>query len=158
MAWVRQTSIQAYNDITVKKLLPRQRMAVYVWLYHNGPATASQIEQGLHSKDAHKRTSELRDQGVVQEMGEADCPITGQKAIFWDVTTSAAPRPYINPNLGKTRRQLEEEIHKLRDENSKLRARLEPTPLVEPRQLSLLDQPERVPYQKPKLNFDPRDE
>jgi len=150
MTWVRQTSIQAYNDITIKKLLPRQRMAVYVWLYNNGPATASQIEQGLHSKDAHKRTSELRDQGVVQEVGEADCPITGQKAIFWDVTTLGAPRPYLNQSMGLTRRQLEAENERLRSEVAALRKMMEPPVVQEP--------VEEVPSQKSKLCFDPRDE
>jgi len=150
MTWVRQTSIQAYNDITIKKLLPRQRMAVYVWLYNNGPATASQIEQGLHSKDAHKRTSELRDQGVVQEVGEADCPITGQKAIFWDVTTLGVPRPYLNQSMGLTRKQLEAENERLRSEVAALRKMMEPPVIQEPT--------EDVPSQKPKLCFDPRDE
>jgi len=128
MTWVRQTSQQAYQQIKAQGLLSKQRLAVYEWLYINGPATASQIEYGLRSKDSHKRTSELRDQGAVTEAYEASCPITGQQAIFWDVTC-AIPTPYVPKGTqGLTRNQLIEKINKLQAENEDLKRQLYSSP------------------------------
>jgi hypothetical protein len=149
LVWNRQTSIDAYNDIVARGLLPKQRLAVYRWVWDNGPCTASQIERGLGSKDSHKRTSELRDQGVLQEVGEDTCPVTGQQAIFWDVTGDR-PRPYVNQKTERmTRKQLEAEVERLQDLNAKLELLLK----ADTQQLLSLRNP--VEKKSPVLNLKP---
>lgn len=88
---VRETSLKAYRAILNSGLLSKMRMVVYKWLYHHGPATAGVVESEMGSKDAHKRLSELRDRGVVKELGATNCPISGKEVILWDVT-SKLPR------------------------------------------------------------------
>jgi hypothetical protein len=85
---MRSTSIEAYLQIQEEGLLAKTRLAVYQWLYHNGPATARQVEYGMDNIHAHKRLPELRNSGVVQETGKGVCPITGRRAIVWDVTAN----------------------------------------------------------------------
>jgi hypothetical protein len=97
---------------------------VYAWLYQHGPATGGQIDQAL-TKHAHKRLPELRDQGVIEELREVECPVTGHNVILWDVT-SELPKDYINKQSGRpSRKQLVEEIRQLRRENADLRQRNE---------------------------------
>ena len=85
-ASVRKTSLETYDQMIDGKLLSPQRERVYDWIFKHGPCTAMEIEVGLRSKNANKRTSELRDQGVIFESGETTCPVTGRPAILWDVT------------------------------------------------------------------------
>lgn len=39
------------------------------------------------------RLSELRDRGVVKELGEVKCPISGHQVILWDVTKDLPANP-----------------------------------------------------------------
>lgn len=70
------------------------RMQTYELLYKFGPMTAVEMvrknrerygnESGIDSY--HKRLSELRDIGVVYEVRERVCSVTGRNVIEWDVT------------------------------------------------------------------------
>lgn len=118
---MRTTSIDAYKAIESEGLLTKERWLVYQHLFHKGPKTAHEIDSDMNSPDAHKRLSELRDQGAISEVFQGSCPITGRRAIFWDVTDKV-PEPYVRP-LSKAQR-LEREVKQLRQENAELRARL----------------------------------
>ena len=115
---VRQTSIDAYNNIKQNGLLARKRWEVYDYLFHNGPCTArsmvkSLTEQGITlGWSCTGRLSELREAGVVIELGTVKCPETNQTVILWDVTSLATP---IKPPKKLNRiKELEAEIERLR--------------------------------------------
>lgn len=91
MVAVRQTSLQAYNEIQANGLLSHMRWVVYDCLFRHGPLTAHELDKylakpGETKTSYHKRLSELRDMGVVAEVGERPCSITNMTAVLWDVT------------------------------------------------------------------------
>lgn len=87
----RSTSARAFHEIEDNGLLTAARFKVYAKLFDIGPATGSQLNDALKTPSAHKRLSELYDVGVVKEVGEGTCPITGMTAILWDVTEVVPP-------------------------------------------------------------------
>jgi len=112
---VRKTSIDVYNEIKASGLLSKRRLEVYEVVYGNGPLTANEVVEIVTKKynrsyssnvNAYARLNELRDSGVVAEMGVKPCPITGNNVIVWDVTDSLpAPLPKV-----KTKNQKREDI------------------------------------------------
>lgn len=96
---VRNTSLQVFHKIKTQGLLSKRRMEIYSWLYENGPATAGEI---AHALDQHKklqnsnvspRLGEMRAMGVVAEVSERACRVSGHKAIEFDVTSSLPVKP-----------------------------------------------------------------
>ena len=89
---IRTTSLKAYSQIKTEGLLSPIRERVYDFLFHNGPLTGTELNARLKSPVGitipgyHKRLSELRELGVVREVGERICRVTGRNAIAWDVT------------------------------------------------------------------------
>jgi hypothetical protein len=99
---MRWTSEEAYRQIRDEGLLSKTRFLVYEYLRFNGPATGQEINDCLSGtsggvKGYHKRLSELRDLGVVEEYAIRKCRVTGRQAIAWRVTDAI-------PNIEKTRR------------------------------------------------------
>ena len=128
---VRQTSRAVYHQIKANGLLSQRRWEVYDWLFHNGPATGREAIRGARAADrgpvisqTRARLTELRDMGVVEEVGTTTDKVTGHEVILWDVTnklpTKLPPR-----KVGKTRKQLEAEIETLKEENARLKKLLE---------------------------------
>lgn len=91
---MRQTSVDAYNQIKSEGLLSVRRWETYDPLYHHGPMTAGQVGLLLPGKgraasgNVHARLGELRERGVVMELGTVICPVTQQRVILWDVTAN----------------------------------------------------------------------
>lgn len=92
---VRRTSIEAYNAIRDQGLLSKRRWEVYDILFKNGPLTANEAFYKLYqgklgpvnaASNSAARFSELRDRGVIYEVRERTCRITGMTVIEWDVT------------------------------------------------------------------------
>lgn len=89
---MRQTSIETYHQIRDEGLLSKMRFRAYELIYKYGPLTASEIEakdkelfpSNRPNSFLHQRLSELRDIGVIQEVSERNCRITGRIAIEWD--------------------------------------------------------------------------
>lgn len=110
---IRQTSIQAYTNIKQNGLLSKRRFEVYAWLFEHGPATAGRVSQGIHGNrnNTATRLTELRNMGVVQEVGEAT-EITGETVIQWDVTA-------LLPT--KFKRSSSSRLEALIEENNKLK-------------------------------------
>lgn len=110
---MRQTSAEAYREIQEKGLLSKMRFRAYEILYKWGPLTAAQVcghAQELYGsgsyRDFHKRLSELRDAGVIYEMGETTCPTTGRHVILWDVTSNLPSNAKARDNVEPTRTDL----------------------------------------------------
>lgn len=91
----RRTSIEAYHQIKDEGLLTEARLVVYEILFERGPLTAGEVflwmrrmNQGhtVVKGSVCARLTELRDTGVVAEVGKRECELTGHTAILWDVT------------------------------------------------------------------------
>lgn len=89
---VRKTSLEAYNLIKENGLLSKRRMEIYFALYEHGPCTANELFKktkgfnGVVQANLHARLGEMRDLGVVEEVTERVCGVTGRLVIVWDVT------------------------------------------------------------------------
>lgn len=89
---IRQTSVDAYNMIKENGLLSQRRFEVYDVLFNHGPLTQGEtcdkITPGWKRSNQSytPRFAELKKLGVIIEIGERECSITGRKALSWDVT------------------------------------------------------------------------
>ena len=121
--------------LKAKGLLSKKRFQVYEILYNSGPLTAAQVSNLWEAKfgklpnseTIRPRLTELRDRGVAAEKGTKICPIMGNRAILWDVTSNLPTKPIKK----KTRREKKEEAKALitkiagyRPEDSYLKANL----------------------------------
>lgn len=90
----RQTSVETYHQIIEEDLLSPLRAKVYSYLHAHGPCTANELVkamalQGQKTKSRDyfaQRLSELRECGVVAEVGKRSCAVTGRTAIIWQTT------------------------------------------------------------------------
>ena len=95
---VRLTSIDAYNRLKSSGALSRKRWHVYELIYEYGPGTSAEIlehwirfhPEGVLTQ-SRARFTELRDLGLVHELGTVVCRMTGHSAILWDVTDRQEP-------------------------------------------------------------------
>lgn len=92
---VRETSIEAYNYITSSGVISERRAQIYAILYKHGPLTAGEALKFVEEEfgyrpysSTHGRFTELRDMGVVKELGKKKCDMTGREVILWDVTAA----------------------------------------------------------------------
>lgn len=88
---MRETSIEAFNQIKDEGLLSKTRFKVYEFIFKNGPCTISDVsinfnKSGNASGTYSSRFSELRNSGAIKEVGTTVCKITGRNKILWDVT------------------------------------------------------------------------
>lgn len=100
---MRQTSIDAYEQIKSEGLLSKLQLQIYDTLYRNGPLTAQETWHMLRDEQAMvgearingitPRFSELAARGVVKEVGTRKCRISGRVCIVWDVTSSLPTEP-----------------------------------------------------------------
>jgi hypothetical protein len=89
----------AYRKIKAQGLLNNMRWAVYNALFHDGPATAKELckDNPAIEDNGWKRLSELKDLGVVKEVGRRKCSITGQTTTVWDVTSKTPQEEVVRP-------------------------------------------------------------
>lgn len=86
----RKTSREAYEQLKESGKLSRLRWIIYDYLFHHGPATAQECFKALKLETNQSgRFTELRDLGVVEEVGRTTCRVTGREVIAWDVTDRA---------------------------------------------------------------------
>jgi len=112
--YIRQTSIDAYNEIKAKGLLSKRRMEVYSTLYHHGPLTANEVFKILSkngdaatcaASNSAARFSELREMGVICEVQVRKCSVTGMNVIEWDVTPSLPRKVQKKKKLTKNQKK-----------------------------------------------------
>jgi len=91
---IRQASIDTFHDIENSGLLSKRRLQVYEMLFFNGPMVGSEVARRVKAKygswseseTIRNRLTELRNSGVVYEVGKAKDPKNGRIVILWDVT------------------------------------------------------------------------
>jgi len=87
----RQTSIDCYNQIKNEGLLSKMRFRVYEAVLNNAPCTSAEVLSTMLSKNSaitssRARFTELREMGVIYEVQNRKCTITGRTSIEWDLT------------------------------------------------------------------------
>lgn len=88
----RNTSIDAYQELRESGKLGRLRWTVYDHLFSCGPATGQECFKALKLETNQSgRFTELRDMGLIKEVGTLVCRVTGREVIGWDVTDRSAP-------------------------------------------------------------------
>jgi uncharacterized protein YwgA len=127
------TSAIAYRTIKDSGLLSEMRWRVYDILYHHGPLLGSQVS-ALYKRDhlttsysetVRNRITELRDLGVVIEVGHAIDPITKMSAILWDVTDQLPQKKLEKKESSKQKiKRLEQRITQLEGEKQALEIEL----------------------------------
>ena len=103
----RQTSIDCYNQIKQEGLLSTMRFKVYEAILKNAPCTSAEVLSTMLSKNSaitssRARFTELRELGVIYEVQNRKCNITGRTSIEWDLT-DRLPVDFKNSN--KTKQQ-----------------------------------------------------
>ena len=93
----RQTSIDCYHQIKAEGLLSKRRFEVYQAIFRKAPCTSSEAMQGLLNagnvlSQSRARFTELRELGVIYEVRERKCRITGRVVIEWDLTDNLPTR------------------------------------------------------------------
>jgi len=87
---MRQTSIDCYNKIKAEGLLSKRRLEVLETLLQSAPCTSSEAIRNAGATfgvfGVSSRFTELRDLGVIYEVGIKKCTITNRKVIEWDLT------------------------------------------------------------------------
>tara|TARA_R110002167_G_C12264243_1_gene613361 strand:- start:122 stop:535 length:414 start_codon:yes stop_codon:yes gene_type:complete len=111
----RQTSIDCYNEIKVEGLLSKMRFKVYSALLSMGkPSTTREVYETMDViKQEATRFTELRNLGVIYEVQNRKCTITGRTSIEWDLT-DRLPVNIKNPNKTKKQR-LDAALNSLRE-------------------------------------------
>jgi len=120
----RLTTLQAYHKLRDFGGLAAGRWHVFDLVWHRGPGTSAEIlEEDIRTHpqraltQSRARFTELRDMGLIAELGIVTCRVTGNRAILYDVTGRAEPLPL--PRKRKrdsTKRQLLEEAHRIATE------------------------------------------
>tara|TARA_R110000764_G_scaffold41069_1_gene92031 strand:+ start:207 stop:617 length:411 start_codon:yes stop_codon:yes gene_type:complete len=84
----RQTSIDCYNEIKEQGLLSNMRFEVYSALLSIGkPSTTREVYETMNVlKQEATRFTELRKLGVIYEVQNRKCTITGRTSIEWGLT------------------------------------------------------------------------
>ena len=84
---VRATSRAAWKLIKDSELLPKSHKLIIAYLCtRKQPVTSGEIEAYLQNSSAHKRLSELRNAGYIEECEKRKCSITGVEALTWKVS------------------------------------------------------------------------
>jgi len=88
---IRQTSIECYNQIKREGLLSKMRFKVFEAILKNAPCTSAEVLATMLSKNSaitssRARFTELRELGVIYEVQNRKCNITGRTSIEWDLT------------------------------------------------------------------------
>ena len=90
----RDTSVQAFYNAVDSGVIETRRQQVWSALRARGEATSNEVFESLKAlgvryiSTACARLTELRDLGLVREVGQRRCTITGQLCIAWAVVPS----------------------------------------------------------------------
>jgi len=123
----RQTSVEAYRAVRDCGWIAKTQKQIYEVVYESGPMTSGECFWEMHGgkpqraiSQSRARFTELREMGLLAEVGKRECAVTGRRVILWDVTTKA-PVKRRNSTKAKLKRQIKETRAKLRDLEHKLR-------------------------------------
>lgn len=118
---IRETSVEAYHEVLESGLIGRRQKQVYTILYQRGPLAGAQVaaqflaEHGrtARSETIRNRLTELRDRGVVREVGTVKDPNTKKRVILWDVTRGSPVKPPRKETKNEIIRRLEARVKEL---------------------------------------------
>jgi hypothetical protein len=94
----RETSIQAFYNAVDAGIIETRRAQVWFGLKQTGVSTSGEVfeylKEHLHlglryDSNTCARFTELRDLGLIREVGRRACRVTGQVCITWEVVPSA---------------------------------------------------------------------
>ena len=114
----RQTSRDCFTQIKEEGLLSKMRFKVYEAILKNAPCTSAEVLSTLLSKNSaitssRARFTELRELGVIYEVQNRKCNITGRTSIEWDLTDRL---PINIKKSNKTKKQkIDEVLNSLRE-------------------------------------------
>jgi hypothetical protein len=114
----RQTSIDCYRQIKSEGLLSKMRLKVYEAILRKAPCTSGEAFATMTTKEnqisqSRARFTELRELGVIYEVQNRKCTITGMNVIEWDLTDRL---PVNIKNTNKTKKQrLDAALNSLRE-------------------------------------------
>ena len=92
---MRQTSLEAYEYIKANNSLSTKRFRVYEIIFKHGPLTGGECakiyrqvynDEAKFSESIRNRITELNRQGVVTEVNQRPCKVSGRNSIVWQVT------------------------------------------------------------------------
>ena len=107
---IRQTSIDCYNKIKSEGLLSKMRLKVYEAILKKAPCTSGEAFATMTTKEnqisqSRARFTELRDLGVIYEVRNRRCTITGVNVIEWDLTDR------LPVNIKKTKKTKKQKVN-----------------------------------------------
>ena len=110
----RDTSIAVYHQIIAEGLLTKLKLQVYECLYEHGPLTQNETFVKLNlpkiKQDSIKpRFAELKELGVIKEVGKRPCRLTKREVYEWDVTSKLPKNDLL---IKKSIKEKKEEILK----------------------------------------------
>lgn len=101
--------METYQAIRDSGLLSRRRWQVYYVLYMYGPMTGGEVFRAYQdtfginaptNSNVTTRLGELRESGVVKELGTKICDVSGQNVILW-ATTDNLPKKLVKEDRVK---------------------------------------------------------
>lgn len=116
---VRSTSAEAYYQIKEEGLLSKRRWEVYDALFTCGPSTQMECYKSLKTNTPRDsftpRFTELKRLGVVKELGERECSVTGRNVLVWDITGRLPTGNATTKKTRESRKDLEKLLVQIRD-------------------------------------------
>lgn len=117
----RETSVEAYHEVMESGLIGRRQRQVYGILYEKGPLAGAQVAarfldlygRTARSETIRNRLTELRDRGVVKEVGTVQDPNTKKRVLLWDVTRGSPVKPAKKETKNQIIRRLEARVKEL---------------------------------------------
>jgi len=91
---IRETSIAAYAQLVESKQLVGKQRQVMAALIERGRATSGEVLADLAVTNTNAwraRFTELAARGMIREVGERRCEITGRLCIVWEATNRTKP-------------------------------------------------------------------
>ncbi len=94
MTKVRRTSREAYAFLVEHGLLVGKQQRIVGWLVEMGPSTSGEViaKIGVRNVNAERaRFTELQARGLIREVGERRCAISGRTSLVWEATNRTQP-------------------------------------------------------------------
>jgi hypothetical protein len=124
---IRETSVEAYDEIKENGLLSERRFEVYDFIARNGPCSINKLLQdkawiGRNTGSLTGRISELERMGLIVPWGKETAP-TGHRVILWEITKNLPSKLVVLETKTQTINRLQKEVVELRSELISFRCR-----------------------------------
>jgi hypothetical protein len=120
---MRHTSIEVYNQIKREGLLEKFRWKVYETVFHNGPMTQNECWRAIVKENGPTNKPSVTPQfapltrmGVIHEIGERNCNVSGRNCLIYDVTNRLPQKIEKKKTKDQIIKELRAEIDQLKRE------------------------------------------